>query len=278
MTTLSESSSKCAACGAEIAHTVVMSTNTLGSPDLDLRPAEMQRSTMEFWVVECPECQCVQMEDEREKFDLDFIRSGEYRALIHALLPKMANRYNRLAVLMLHMGALWDCDDHGYSEDTYVFRKRAAEAYRYAAWDCDDHGYEKEAVLFRERAADLYLGGRFTAEIESPTDSVICVDLLRRSGQFYRAIEIADATLKRYEVATLDREQAIMKAVLIFQKAKCEANNTDCYTVGDVPGIDDVPVEPDSDEIIFGADDGDTDEENTPWGKDGEFSDEKPPF
>lgn len=262
MTNLAGSSKKCAACGAQIDYTTVLSTNTLGSPDLDLRPAEMQRSTMEFWVVECPECRFVQYPSDATPVDMDFIRSGEYRSLIHALIPETANRFQRLAVSLLQSGQK---------------KSEAAEAYTRAAWDCEDQGYEKEAVLFRERAADLYLGGRFTAEIESPTDSVICVDLLRRSGQFYRAIEIADATLKRYEGATLDREQAIMKAVLIFEKAKCEANNTDCYTVGDVPGIDDVPDEPDSDEIILGADD-DTDEENTPWGKDGEYSGEKPPF
>ena len=139
MTNLAGSSKKCAACGAQIDYTTVLSTNTLGSPDLDLRPAEMQRSTMEFWVVECPECRFVQYPSDATPVDMDFIRSGEYRSLIHALIPETANRFQRLAVSLLQSGQK---------------KSEAAEAYTRAAWDCEDQGYEKEAVLFRERAAD----------------------------------------------------------------------------------------------------------------------------
>lgn len=37
---------KCAVCGKESEQITLASTNTFGSPDLDLRPPEMKRSTM----------------------------------------------------------------------------------------------------------------------------------------------------------------------------------------------------------------------------------------
>ena len=47
----------CFVCGKESSVTVMASTNTLGgTPDLDLRPAEMMRSTMPRWIQECPHC------------------------------------------------------------------------------------------------------------------------------------------------------------------------------------------------------------------------------
>ena len=56
MTTLDEAKKKCAVCGKISAHFEVTSTNTFGAPDLDTRPPEMMRSTMDMWVQECPSC------------------------------------------------------------------------------------------------------------------------------------------------------------------------------------------------------------------------------
>ncbi|MBR4908658.1 MAG: hypothetical protein IKZ43_06585 [Acidaminococcaceae bacterium] len=47
MTTMFRQKYKCAVCGAEQEFYGIASTNSFGSPDLDLRPPEMQRSTME---------------------------------------------------------------------------------------------------------------------------------------------------------------------------------------------------------------------------------------
>jgi len=56
MTTIQKRTFKCTVCGIEERYNIVFSSSTLGSPDLDLRPAEMKRSTMEFWIQECPKC------------------------------------------------------------------------------------------------------------------------------------------------------------------------------------------------------------------------------
>ena len=56
MTTFYEEEQSCALCGAKSEHTSIGSTNSFGPQDLDLRPPEMERSTMAYWVQECPDC------------------------------------------------------------------------------------------------------------------------------------------------------------------------------------------------------------------------------
>ena len=231
----------------------------MGYPDLDLRPAPMRRDTMKFWVIECPECRCVQKADGREKVDLEFIRSGEYRALIHALLPDTANRYHRLAVLMVHMGK----------------HNEAAEAYRCAAWDCDDHGYDREAFRFRERAADQYLPERYEYGIADVQDGLCCVDLLRRSRQFYRAGELADSLLPRLDEAGPENNREMMEKVLKFQKQLCAKGDVVCYTLGAVLAefgdLEAEAEEPESEEDIE-LGDSDAVDPWGPWGPGGEVT------
>jgi hypothetical protein len=204
----------------------------MGYQDLDLRPPEMQRSTMDHWVVDCPKCHCAQHPKGQIKFDLKFIKSGEYSSLIHALVPELANRFQRLAVGLQHQG-----EEH-----------KAAHAYTCAAWDCDDCDFDKEASVFRSRAADLYLSGAYTAEIESLVSSAICVDLLRRSGQYYRGADLAEQVLERIEKPA-DEDEEVLQKVLIFGKEKCQQQDAACYTVGDALGVkleerrDDLPEE-----------------------------------
>jgi len=54
MTTLFPQKETCFVCGNTSEHTVIGSTNAFGSPDLDLRPPEMQRSTITHRVQRCP--------------------------------------------------------------------------------------------------------------------------------------------------------------------------------------------------------------------------------
>lgn len=56
MTTTVPHHSVCGVCGGISEQTGLQSTNAFGSPDLDLRPPEMERSTMCYWVQTCPQC------------------------------------------------------------------------------------------------------------------------------------------------------------------------------------------------------------------------------
>ena len=88
MTTMFRQKYKCAVCGTEKEFYGIASTNSFGSPDLDLRPPEMQRSTMGQWIQQCPKCGyvsgsiptlllqfitlCVTIEEQRIESSFDF--------------------------------------------------------------------------------------------------------------------------------------------------------------------------------------------------------------
>ena len=56
MTTIYPEEVVCFLCGASSRQYMVGSSNTMGAPDLDTRPAEMMRSTIEYQIQSCPDC------------------------------------------------------------------------------------------------------------------------------------------------------------------------------------------------------------------------------
>jgi hypothetical protein len=56
MTTFFREKLTCVISGSKRKHEMLGGTNTYGSPNLDFRPTEMHRSTMDYWVQECPFC------------------------------------------------------------------------------------------------------------------------------------------------------------------------------------------------------------------------------
>ena len=79
MTTMFKQKVRCSVCGEESEHLAIGSTNAFGSPDLDLRPPEMQRSTMPHWVQECPKCGYVAcVISDKCPVSAEFLKSEEY--------------------------------------------------------------------------------------------------------------------------------------------------------------------------------------------------------
>src|SRR3569832_2210421 len=72
---------RCYCCSKASEQTVLMSTNSFGSPGLDQRAAGMARHTIRSWLQECPGCGYVAPDigkgDERA---LSFAGTGELRA------------------------------------------------------------------------------------------------------------------------------------------------------------------------------------------------------
>ena len=67
MTTIVPQEVKCSMCGSISKQQLIASTNTIiWAPDLDLRPAEMARSTMVYWIQECPDCGYVSVDISRK--------------------------------------------------------------------------------------------------------------------------------------------------------------------------------------------------------------------
>ena len=69
MTRLLRQTKKCAICSNTHSYSVIGSTHRFGPCDLDMRPPEMQRSTMPYWVEECPFCGYVSADVSKIPYD-----------------------------------------------------------------------------------------------------------------------------------------------------------------------------------------------------------------
>ena len=56
MTTIYDHETTCSVCGTVHSFPTIVSTNQMGAPDLDTRPAEMARSTLPFQIQRCKTC------------------------------------------------------------------------------------------------------------------------------------------------------------------------------------------------------------------------------
>ena len=71
----------CPICENEFEIIQLASTNQMGSPDLDLRPPEMARSTMDTWTHECPKCGYVASDfNQTPEITPEFVEKDEYKS------------------------------------------------------------------------------------------------------------------------------------------------------------------------------------------------------
>ena len=125
MSTAARVTRKCSVCGKESEHRVLMSSNTFGGgPDLDTRPAEMMRSTMCYWVQECPHCGYISEDiSDETSVGKEYLDSEEYIKCNNLKLPTdLANKFYKYYLLNIKdenpkdafLAALhtaWICDD-----------------------------------------------------------------------------------------------------------------------------------------------------------------------
>ena len=211
MTRIFQKVKKCAVCGSKHEYSVIASTNSFGSPDLDLRPPEMQRSTMYLWVEECPDC--------------GYVASD------------ITNKPGRVTKEWLESQAYVTCDGirfrSGLASKFYKQYKtsllnseteQACCAIHHAAWACDDRKDVKKAVICRDLAIPLI--EKLIEKKHKNAENLLLMkaDLLRRAGHFERvAAEYSDIVF----------ENDIMDKVRLFQLEKAAEKDTECYTVQD---------------------------------------------
>jgi hypothetical protein len=171
-----------------------MSTNAFGSPDLDLRPPEMKRSTMSCWVQECPHCgYCASRISDAFGGSSALLQGAVYWAQIrHPDYPPLANRFLCHAQLQEATGRWVPA---GWSS-------------LWAAWACDDATKDEAARECRRRAIRLFRAALERGEQvfhEQGGAEVILVDLLRRVEQMDEAEALAQAALRQAPGATIAR-------------------------------------------------------------------------
>ena len=210
MTMIEQIEMKCSVCGKTSPQPVLFSTNTMGYPDLDLRPAEMQRSTMSTWVLECPHCGYVSGQlDGEVKITEDFLKSEEYMSCDgHEFEGRLSRLFYKNYLIAKESGTSMGC---------FMNLQRCA-------WDCDDHE-DDNAIDIRKKAiayADELIG----LDDEAKNNLlVIKSDLLRRSRQFDKLIE---------EYSNLRIGEEILDKIIQFEIEKAKEKDTNCYTVEDV--------------------------------------------
>ncbi len=138
MTTMFKKEVECCVCGEKNSHTGIGSTNSFGSPDLDTRPPEMQRSTIYHWIQRCPSCgYCSSDLSKCSNNTKEIIKSVEYQNIVkNNVTPEVAssflalsyekeqsNQYSDSAWMAIH--ASWICDDENNSEVSTRCRKQA---------------------------------------------------------------------------------------------------------------------------------------------------------
>ncbi len=218
MTTYATVTKKCAHCGAKVKCDVLNSTNEFGSPDLDLRPAEMARSTMGTWLQQCPHCHFVNSDLNEPLATADQLLASEaYRKLINdAGIPELAKRFACYALLV--EGA----DPMG-----------AAEATLRAAWACDDADDRERAARFRSQSADYVLAKLPVVDRDAQlTLRVRLVDILRRASRFDEAKMLLVELKADPEVIA----NKILAAVVSFEAGLCAKADVEGYTIAAAMG------------------------------------------
>lgn len=176
MTRLCRSRYTCCKCGAEDTYEVILATDQRGKPDLDFRPPESYRSTMEQWLQRCEACGyvngCVARENGVPE-DFVFSDVAYHELLRREDLPPVVHRFLLYAAEMEYLQNWYEC----------------MQAYLKAAWYYDDLGEEgkTESLRMRNKALDAL-------EEIPPEDPraerirLLRLDLLRRVRLFSQAI------------------------------------------------------------------------------------------
>lgn len=204
---------ECASCGMTSTHDILVSTNTFGYPDLDTRPSEMKRSTINTWIQACSFCgYCFPDISIPTEGASEVISSVAYKQqLNNSEFPKLANHFLCYSLI----------------KETDSDYATAGWACIHAAWVCDDNGFSAGAKKCRYKAVHLLQKAKENchgfAEEESTEDPLL-VDLLRRSGQFELALDICNDALKKNSEKTISD-------ILHLQKTLIGNRDIACHTV-----------------------------------------------
>jgi len=199
----------CGLCGNTFHSNTYISYTAFGTPDLDLRPPEMQRSTMPLWAKECPACGLVSrgnIRDEENKKHKDYIESEEYKTCQNQeISSSLARKFYKCALIELQ---------ENNKRDAY-------ESFLCGAWACDDLFDVDGAKICRKKAIELFED----TDMKEDTELVLRqVDLLRRVGEFKKALTL---------LKTIKFKDITLWKIGLFQRNLCRKKDTSCYRVSD---------------------------------------------
>jgi hypothetical protein len=197
---------------------VLGSTNEMGYRDLDGRPAEMARSTINTWVRRCKSCgYCAADLVKASRQASELVALTSYQEQLHnAEFPTLANEFLCRSMIFLEENlailAFWDV--------------------MHAAWACDDAEMEAAADSCRAKAIDLLLENEkrvvnMMGADNGDSNAALYVDLLRRMGRF---VEVNIVIKERAG----DVRQEVVKDILAFQQELVNMKDRGVHHLGEL--------------------------------------------
>lgn len=202
----------CSVCGTKSEHTVITKTESNGVPDIDLRPSDPHRSSMEYWVMECPECRyCNGSLETPTEFDRSYLESREYKELGGIETEnEIVSRFVRKALVNIK--------NRNYTE--------ALQSYLYAAWVFDDEGNDEKAKECRNEALSIMENSKVSDGNESIY--LLRADLLRRTGQFEKVIS---------DYGERFFESPLMLLISQYSVKLAKNGDSSAHKMSEVPGV-----------------------------------------
>jgi hypothetical protein len=232
----------CAVCGTASEHEVLGSTNSMGPPDLDMRPAPLARWTLGQQMQQCPRCgYCAGDISAAGEAAGEVVRNDAYQAeLARETYPELTRRYLCASLLLSVAGedgragraalmGAWAADDVAdvasidpMASDDWGSAlppelSPAEQACRRAAAEAAAH-CRRLAIGYFE--ADRKSGLTFAADDD--TAEAILTDLHRRVGDFEAARACAQAAIDR-------GAGGFAREVFRFQLLLCDLGDTACH-------------------------------------------------
>ncbi len=214
MTMLIPKTVTCSHCNASNEVIEMASTSSFGPPDLDLRPAEMARSTLHTQVYRCTGCGFASNNLETEEdSDSVVMQSVEYQHYLSSGLPGLAISFACCAMIEEKRGDL----------------ESTGTQWLKAAWVCDDEGIE-EGRDFRVRAADAlcrYLSNNGSKSENVENIRMVIIDVLRRARQFKEAADWCHDLIAK-------SSEMFLKKLAEYELTLIEASDDACHHVPDL--------------------------------------------
>jgi len=170
---------------------------------------------MHQWIQCCPDCgYCSPDITEIETGIAEIVRAVTYQDQFKS------QNYNQLANSFRCYSRI--CESSSNFSD-------AGWSYLHAAWVCDDYQNFEGSINCRKESARLFLTTNemdLKFHVDKDTEDAIMLDVLRRSGQFEKALKLSEKVLQR-------EPTEIMKKIMNFHMALIDNQDMACYTIDD---------------------------------------------
>jgi hypothetical protein len=216
MTTVILVERTCAVCGRESQQTALGSTSSFGAPDLDLRPAPLERHTLRQQVEACPHCgYCAQNISRVTVRARRAISSTAYKAdLERESFPELTRQFLCVARTLAAAGRPVD----------------AGWTALKGAWAADDEENDEAARHCRGLAVSHFLRARrnrrtFFEEIGG--EEALLADLHRRVGDFPSATVVGEEGIS-------GGAEGLLRDILLFQIRLASEGDSGCHNLDEI--------------------------------------------